>query len=37
MLLGNFSDKVLVQNFLNGDNKSFEVLLSRHKSSIWYY
>ena len=37
MLLDNFSDKVLVQNFLNGDNKSFEVLLSRHKSRVFAF
>ena len=35
MLLDNFSDKLLVQNFLKGDNKSFEVLLSRHKSRVF--
>ena len=37
MLLDNFSDKVLVQNFLNGDNKSFEVLLSRHKNRVFAF
>ncbi|CAI8334718.1 MAG: RNA polymerase sigma factor CarQ [Cryomorphaceae bacterium] len=37
MLLDNFSDKVLVQNFLNGDNKSFEILLSRHKSRVFAF
>ena len=37
MLLDNFSDKVLVQNFLDGDNKSFEVLLSRHKDRIFAF
>jgi len=37
MLLDNFSDQVLVQNFLNGDNKSFEVLLSRHKSRVFAF
>ena len=37
MLLDNFSDKVLVQNFLNGDNKSFEVLLSRHKGRVFAF
>ena len=37
MLLDNFSDKVLVQNFLNGDNKSFKVLLSRHKSRVFAF
>ena len=37
MLLDNFSVKVLVQNFLNGDNKSFEILLSRHKSRVFAF
>jgi RNA polymerase sigma-70 factor (ECF subfamily) len=37
MLLDNLSDKVLVQNFLNGDNKSFEVILSRHKSRVFAF
>ena len=37
MLLDNSSDKVLVQNFLNGDNKSFEILLSRHKSRVFAF
>jgi len=37
MLLDNFSDKVLVQNFLHGDNKSFEILLSRHKSRVFAF
>ena len=37
MLSNNLTDKVLVQNFLNGDNKSFEVLLSRHKSRVFAF
>mgnify|MGYP006074756379 FL=1 len=37
MLLDNLSDKLLVQNFLNGDNKSFEILLSRHKSRVFAF
>ena len=37
MLLDTLSDKALVQNFLNGDNKSFEVLLSRHKSRVFAF
>ena len=37
MLSNNFTDKVLVQNFLNGDNKSFETLLSRHKSRVFAF
>lgn len=35
MLSNNLTDKVLVQNFLNGDNKSFETLLSRHKNRVF--
>mgnify|MGYP001187110117 CR=1 FL=1 len=37
MLSNNLTDKVLVQNFLNGDNKSFEILLSRHKSRVFAF
>ena len=37
MLLDNLSDKLLVQNFLNGDSKSFEFLLSRHKSRVFAF
>ena len=37
MLLDNSSDKVLVQNFLVGDNKSFEILLNRHKSRVFAF
>ena len=37
MLSNNLTDKVLVQNFLNGDNKSFETLLSRHKSRVFAF
>jgi RNA polymerase sigma factor (sigma-70 family) len=37
MLSNNLTDKVLVQNFLDGDNKSFETLLSRHKSRVFAF
>jgi RNA polymerase sigma factor (sigma-70 family) len=37
MLSNNLTDKVLVQNFLNGDNKSFEILLTRHKSRVFAF
>ena len=37
MLSNNLTDQVLVQNFLNGDNKSFEELLSRHKNRIFAF
>ena len=37
MLSNNLTDQVLVQNFLNGDNKSFEELLSRHKNIIFAF
>lgn len=37
MLSNNLTDKVLVQNFLNGDNKSFETLLSRHKNRVFSF
>lgn len=37
MLSNNLTDKVLVQNFLNGDNKSFETLLSRHKNRVFAF
>lgn len=29
------SDKELIQQYLNGDEKSFEILLNRHKSKIY--
>jgi len=37
MLSNNLTDQVLVQNFLNGDNKSFEELLSRHKNRLFSF
>ena len=37
MLSNNLTDKVLVQNFLNGENKSFEILLSRHKNRVFAF
>jgi RNA polymerase sigma factor (sigma-70 family) len=37
MLSHNLTDKILVQNFLNGDNKSFEELLSRHKNRVFAF
>ena len=37
MLSNNLTDQVLVQNFLNGYNKSFEELLSRHKNRIFAF
>ena len=37
MLSNNLTDQVLVQNFLNGDNKSFEELLSRHKNRVFAF
>jgi len=37
MLSNNLTDQVLVQNFLNGDNKSFEELLSRHKNRMFAF
>ncbi len=30
-------DKSLVKNYIQGDNKSFEILLSRHKSKVFGY
>ena len=30
-------DKSLVKNYIEGDNKSFEILLSRHKSKVFGY
>nr|MBS0037542.1 sigma-70 family RNA polymerase sigma factor [Saprospiraceae bacterium] len=29
------TDKQLIQNYLNGDDKSFEILLTRHKEKIY--
>jgi RNA polymerase sigma-70 factor (ECF subfamily) len=37
MLSNNLTDQVLIKNFLNGDNKSFEELLSRHKNRIFAF
>ena len=37
MLSNNLTDQVLVQNFLDGDNKSFEELLSRHKNRVFAF
>ena len=37
MFSNNLKDQVLVQNFLNGDNKSFEELLSRHKNRVFAF
>ena len=30
-------DKSLVKNYIQGDNKSFEILLNRHKSKVFGY
>ncbi len=37
MLSNNLTDQVLIKNFLNGDNKSFEELLSRHKNRVFAF
>ena len=37
MLSNNLTDQVLIQNFLDGDNKSFEELLSRHKNRVFAF
>ena len=37
MLLSNLSDQVLVKEYINGDNYSFEVLLNRHKSRVFAF
>ena len=37
MLLSNFSDKKLLELYLNGNNKSFEHLLNRHKVKIFSF
>ena len=37
MLSSVISDQELVKNYLNGDNKSFEILLTRHKSRIFAF
>ena len=37
MLLSAIPDKELVSNYLNGDNASFEILLTRHKSRVFAF
>ena len=37
MLNSVFSDQELVKNYLNGDNASFEILLTRHKSRVFAF
>ena len=37
LLSENLTDKNLVESFLNGNNKSFELLLSRHKSKVFAF
>ena len=37
MLNSVLSDQELVKNYLNGDNASFEVLLTRHKSRVFAF
>ena len=37
MLLSNISDQELVKKYINGDNKSFEILLSRHKNRVFAF
>jgi len=37
MLTSVLSDQVLVKNYLDGDNTSFEILLTRHKSRIFAF
>ena len=37
MLLSAISDKELVSNYLNDDNASFEILLTRHKSRVFAF
>ena len=37
MLNSVFSDQELVKNYLNGDNASFEALLTRHKSRVFAF
>ena len=37
MLTSVLSDQELVANYLNGDNKSFEILLERHKSKVFAF
>lgn len=37
MLSSNLSDQELVKKYINGDNYSFEVLLSRHKNRVFAF
>ena len=37
MLSNNLTDQVLVSNYLKGDQSSFEVLLTRHKSRVFAF
>ena len=37
MLSGVLSDQELVRNYINGDNSSFEILLTRHKSRVFAF
>ena len=37
MLLSNISDQELVKKYINGDNKSFEMLLNRHKNRVFAF
>ena len=37
MLLSNISDQELVKKYINGDNKSFEILLKRHKNRVFAF
>ena len=37
MLLSNISDQELVKKYINGDNKSFEILLHRHKNRVFAF
>ena len=37
MLLSNISDQELLKKYINGDNKSFEILLDRHKNRVFAF
>ena len=37
MLSSNISDQELVKKYINGDNKSFEILLNRHKNRVFAF
>ena len=37
MLLSNISDQELVKKYIKGDNKSFEMLLNRHKNRVFAF